>query len=237
VQKVLSKKNIKPFLFFLLVCLLVALYFTGAYENLSFSNMKENLDTIQLYYSEQPIKFTSIFLSIYILITALSIPGAIVLTILSGAVYGVALGTFLVSVASCIGATIAFFMSRYFFRDFFIARYRERFEEMDRKFQDGGKTYLFTMRLIPVSPFVVINLFMGLTSVNVWTYIWITFVGMIPGTIVYVFAGRRIAEISSPGEILDWSILLIFSLIGLLPLLVRYIQKGKKWKHAHDSRF
>lgn len=235
VQNVLPKPSIKIFLFFLLLCLLIVLYYTGVYKQLSFHNIKENLDAIQLYYSERPLIFTSIFLLLYILITALSIPGAIVLTLLSGAIYGVLLGTFIVSVASCIGATIAFYMSRYFFRDFFLDKYRNRFEDLDKKFKEGGKTYLFTMRLIPVSPFVIINLLMGLTSIDVWTYIWVTFLGMIPGTVMYVFAGRRISEISSPGDILDWPLLLTFSLIGLLPVVLKYFQKGKRWNHAHES--
>lgn len=229
------KRKIKPLLFFLLLSIVFGLYLSGAHENLSFDNIKQNLGAIILEYQDKPFLFTSVFILGYVLLTALSIPGAIVLTILSGAIYGVFLGTLIVSIASCIGATIAFFMSRYFFRDYFLTKYRKRFKEIDEKFKAGGKTYLFTMRLIPVSPFVVINLLMGLTSIRVSTYVWITLLGMIPGTMIYVFAGRRMAEIRSPRDILDWPLLVAFSLIGLLPLMLKFFTKGRKWEHAHDS--
>lgn len=211
------------------------LYVSGFYEQLSFENIQRNLDAIKSFHGESPVLMTLSFLLIYVLITALSIPGAIVLTLLSGAVYGTTIGTLIVSIASCIGATIAFIMSRYMFRDYLTQKYEKKFKEIDRKFRAKGKMYLFSLRMIPVSPFVVINVVMGLTSIRLWTYVWITFVGMIPGTFIYVYAGRRISEISSPGEILNWQIITILTLLGLMPLAGKFFSKGKKWEHVHGS--
>ena len=216
------KKN-KIFLIALIIILIASFYLTGLYKELEFENIQSNLDRIQAYFKTSPYLVTLMFVGAYVLITSLSIPGAIVLTLLSGAIFGVFAGTLIVSISSCLGATIAFLMSRYLFRDAMMKKYDKRFKKFDEKFRKSGKSYLFTLRLIPISPFVVINIFMGLTTIRLWTYIWITFVGMIPGTFIYVFAGRKISEIESPSEILSPSIIIILSVIGLLPVLIKWV--------------
>lgn len=164
-----------------------------------------------------------LFLGVYIFLTSLSIPGAIVLTLLAGAIFGVGNGTLLVSVASTAGASIAFLMSRYLFRESMMKKFERKLRKINRKLEQNGNLYLFTLRLIPVSPYVVVNILMGLTSVRLWTFIWITFLGMLPGNMIYVFAGRKIADIRSASEILTWPIILSLTLIGILPLVTTKI--------------
>lgn len=200
-------------------------YATGTYKYLELSNIQRNLEYIRIFNQTNPVLMVSFFMMAYISITALSIPGAIVLTLLSGAIFGVETGTILVSLASTIGATIAFLMSRYLFQESMMKKFHHTFISINEKFKESGSTYLFTLRLIPVSPFVVINILMGLTSIRLWSFIWITFVAMVPGNLVYVYAGRKIAEINSPSEILTWPIILSLTFIGLLPFVFRIIFK------------
>lgn len=229
-----GQKNLKILFIAALVSGVAAIYLSGTYKEISFRNVQTNLDSIKAFYADTPVWMTSLFFLTYVTITSLSIPGAIVLTLLSGAVFGVLPGTLLVSVASTVGATLAFLMSRYLFRDYFLNKHSRRFDNMDRKFRERGTMYLFSLRMVPVSPFVVINVLMGLTSIKLWSYIWITFVGMLPGTFIYVYAGRKLSEISSPSEILTWPIVLTLTFLGLLPFIVKFLTKAKKnWEHVH----
>lgn len=196
-------------------------YATGTYEYLELSHIQRNLDAIRSFYDDHPVKMILIFLALYIGITSMSVPGAIVLTLLAGAVFGVIPGTLLVAVASTSGATIAFLMSRYLFRESLMNKYKDKLQNVNMKIRENGTSYLFTIRLIPVSPYVVINLLMGLTSIKTWSYIWITFLAMLPGNLVYVYAGRKISEIKTASEILTWPIILTLTLIGLLPWIVK----------------
>lgn len=218
-------KKSKILIILLIVSLLTFFYASGLYRELSFHNIQLNLQKIKDWYATSPVEMLAAFFSVYVLITSLSIPGAIVLTLLSGAVFGVWFGSLIVSVASCVGATIAFLMSRFLFRDALLKKNRARYHRMNAKFKKNGKSYLMSLRLIPVSPFVVINVMMGLTNIKVWDYIWITFIGMIPGTIIYVYAGRKISEIESPSEILTWPILLTLSVIAALPFILKWIAR------------
>lgn len=199
----------------------ILFYGTAAHEHLDLPHVQKNLERIHNYYDSNPVSMITLFMLAYISITSMSIPGAIVLTLLAGAVYGTWLGTLLVSLASTIGATVAFLMSRYLLRESMLRRFHKRLGVMNEKLKENGNNYLFTMRLIPVSPYVVINLMMGLTHMRTWSFVWITFVGMLPGNFVYVYAGRKIAQIKTPSEILTWPIILLLTLIGLLPVLLK----------------
>ncbi|NDY42831.1 TVP38/TMEM64 family protein [Dissulfurirhabdus thermomarina] len=157
----------------------------------------------------------------YVLVTALSLPGAAVMTLAGGAVFGLAVGTVIVSFASSIGATLAFLASRFLLGEWVQERYGDRLRAVNEGIEREGAFYLFTLRLVPVFPFFVINLVMGLTRMPVWTYYWVSQVGMLPATIVYVNAGRELARIDSPAGILSPGLLASFALLGLLPLLSR----------------
>lgn len=219
----MNKNKSKLILFILILIIIGTFYFSGISEYLTFKTIQENLEKIKNYRVLYPYKTLFFFTSAYVLITSLSIPGAIVLTLLAGAIFGVVPGTLIVSLASCIGADVAFIMSRYLFEDFIMNHFRKSFQKMDKKFKENGKTYLFAIRLIPVSPFVVVNFVMALTSIRLWQYTWITYLAMLPGTFIYVYAGRKISEIQSPSEILTWPVVLILTLLGILPLIFKWI--------------
>lgn len=217
-------KKTKLLFLFLMLAVVAMFYATGSYHYLELAFIQKNLDAIRSYYESNPGSLIAVFLFLYISITSLSIPGAIVLTLLAGAIFGVIPGTLLVSFASTAGATIAFLMSRYLFRESMMNRFKDRLKTVNQKVRENGNSYLFTMRLIPVSPYVVINVMMGLTSIKTWNYIWITFVAMFPGNLVYVYAGRKISEIKSASEILTWPIILVLTLLGILPWLVKKLK-------------
>ncbi len=213
----------KLFLFIVIISLIGIFYISGAYRYLDFKSIQSNLEWIKNYQENYPYRTFLIFVAADILLTSLSIPGSIVLTLLAGAIFGVIPGTLIISIATCFGATFAFIISRYLFKDLLMKHFRTKFEGIDRKFRKSGKTYLFSIRLVPVSPFVVINILMALTSIRLWTYIWITFVGMMPGTFVYVYAGRKIASIQNPAEILTPPLLITLTILGILPLFFKWI--------------
>lgn len=216
--------------------LISAFYYSGAHHHLELSAIQKNLARIQDAYQQTPLVVLLAFTGLYIFITGLSIPGAIVLTLLSGAIFGVWQGTILVTFCCTAGALVSFFTSRYLFKDSIEKKFSKQFKVINNKLVHHGNYYFLTMRMVPVSPYVVINLVMGLTKMNAFTFAWMTFVGMLPGNFVFVLAGRKISQIDSPGEILTWPILLILTLIGLLPVLVKKIVSSlDKRNHAGHS--
>jgi pyruvate/2-oxoglutarate dehydrogenase complex dihydrolipoamide dehydrogenase (E3) component/uncharacterized membrane protein YdjX (TVP38/TMEM64 family) len=176
--------------------------------------------------------------------TALSLPGAAIITLAGGALFGLLWGTVLVSFASSIGATLAFLVSRFVLRGSVESRFGPRLAEINRGIEKDGAFYLFTLRLIPVVPFFVINLVMGLTAMKARTFYWVSQVGMLAGTIVYVNAGTQLARLESLQGILSPALLGSFVLLGLFPLIARRIveavrkrQVYARWKHARPARF
>jgi uncharacterized membrane protein YdjX (TVP38/TMEM64 family) len=218
-------KKTKLLIFVFIISIMILFYASGSQQHLELKNIQENLDQLRTYYNHHPFSTMGIFLGTYVFITSLSIPGAIVLTLLSGAIFGVWNGTLLVSLGSTAGATIAFLMSRYLFRESLMKKFQRKFRKVNHQMQVNGNSYLFTLRLVPVSPYVVINILMGLTSIRTWSFAWITFVAMFPGNLVYVLAGRKISEISTASEILTWQLILILTLLGALPFFLKKIGK------------
>lgn len=158
---------------------------------------------------------------IYVVVTALSIPGAAIMTLAGGAVFGLVAGTLLVSFASSVGATLAFLLARYLLRDYVEGRFERSTERINRGVAREGGYYLFSLRLVPVFPFFVINLAMGLTRLRASTFYWVSQLGMLPGTLVYVNAGTQLARIDETGDILSPALLGSFILLGLFPLLAK----------------
>jgi pyruvate/2-oxoglutarate dehydrogenase complex dihydrolipoamide dehydrogenase (E3) component/uncharacterized membrane protein YdjX (TVP38/TMEM64 family) len=169
------------------------------------------------------------FFVLYVVVTAVSIPGAAILTLAAGALFGLVTGTVLVSFASTIGATLAFLSARFVLRDSLEARYGERLKNINAGVTRDGGFYLFTLRLVPVFPFFVINLLSGLTALPVRTFYWVSQLGMLPGTIAYVFAGTQLAQIESASDVLSPGLIGAFVLLGVLPLLMR---KLVQWLQA-----
>lgn len=168
-------------------------------------------------YAADPLPIIALFMAIYIAVTAASLPGAAILTLAAGALFGVVTGTIIVSFASTIGATFAFLVSRHLFRDWVVAKFGARLKPIDEGMARDGAFYLFSLRLVPAFPFFIVNLLMGLTAIRTWTFYWVSQIGMLLGTIVYVNAGTQLAAINSPRDIVSPVLLLSFTALGLLP--------------------
>ncbi len=174
-------------------------------------------------YEAQPLRVAGGFVAVYVLVTALSLPGAVIMTLLGGALFGLLLGTVLVSFASAIGATLAFLVSRYVLRDAVKSRFGARLKDIDKGIEREGAFYLFTLRLVPLFPFFVINLLMGLTNMKARTFYWVSQLGMLAGTAVYVNAGTQLAQLQSLSGIVSPGLIGSFVLLGVFPLLAKKI--------------
>ena len=211
----------------LLVLLLIAVVvggflLFGPRHYLSLEFVQSRLDAIQAYRDANPLKSVATFATIYIVATAASIPGALVLTLLGGAIFGFFLGTVVVLFSATIGATIAFLLARYLFHDMVEARFGDRLRPIQDNFRREGALYLFSMRLVPVFPFFVINLLMGLTSINTLTYALASFIGMAPGTMVFINAGTQLAQLESVGGLLSPAMIASFTLLAVFPYIARF---------------
>jgi pyruvate/2-oxoglutarate dehydrogenase complex dihydrolipoamide dehydrogenase (E3) component/uncharacterized membrane protein YdjX (TVP38/TMEM64 family) len=174
-------------------------------------------------YRESPLLTVAVFFAIYVVVTGASLPGAALMTLVAGALFQLVWGTIIVSFASTIGATLAFLASRFLFRDWVQARFGDKLRAINAGVAREGAFYLFTLRLVPLFPFFVINLVMGLTPMRTRTFYWASQLGMLAGTIVYVNAGTRIAQIESLKGILSPGLLISFAVLGVFPLLAKRI--------------
>ncbi len=193
---------------------------------LTFQALKDGQAQFHALYQNDPTRIIGIFFLLYIIVTALSLPGAAVMTLAAGALFGLWTGALVVSFASSIGATLAFLVSRYIFRDTVQGRFGEKLRAINNGIQRDGAFYLFTLRLVPVFPFFLINLVMGLTPIRAWTFYWVSQVGMLAGTFVYVNAGTQLAQLDGPAGILSPALILSFALLGLFPLIARAITRN-----------
>ncbi len=211
----------------LLLVLLVALiaayvaFDLGRYFSLDF--LKSQQTAIDARYQAHPWRTALIYFLVYIAVTGLSLPGAAILTLAGGAIFGLLWGTLVVSFASSIGATIAFLASRFLFRDAIQRRFGDRLRTVNAGVEKEGAFYLFTLRLVPAFPFFVINLVMGLTPMKTRTFYWVSQIGMLLGTIVYVNAGTQLARLDSLKGILSPGLLISFALLGVFPLAAKKI--------------
>ena len=207
----------------LLLILIVGTYFIfdlGQYFSLDF--FKSQQEKIELYFAANPLRTGLIFFGIYVTVTGLSLPGAAIMTLVGGAIFGLLWGTVIISFASTLGATVAFLVSRFLLRDYVQGKFSRNLKAINAGISKDGAYYLFTLRLIPLFPFFVINLVMGLTPISTLKYFLISQVGMLPGTLVYVNAGTQIAKIDSLSGILSPSLLISFALLGIFPLIAKY---------------
>jgi uncharacterized membrane protein YdjX (TVP38/TMEM64 family) len=199
---------------------------------LSLEAMQHSLDALQQASAEHRVLMVGGFFLCYVLMAALSLPGGVIMGLAGGAVFGFWVGTIAVSFASSVGATLAFLVSRYLFRDVVQRRFGDRLAAINEGVAREGAWYLFTLRLIPVFPFFIINLLMGLTPMPVRTFYWVSQLGMLGGTMVFVNAGKELGQLESLSGILSPSILVAFALLGLFPLLVKklvgWLQTRKK---------
>ncbi|MGQ0652689.1 MAG: FAD-dependent oxidoreductase [Betaproteobacteria bacterium] len=204
-----------------IVLALAAFFAAGGHRYLSFENLKAQQAALQSWRAAHPVSTAAGFFALYVAVTGLSLPGAAALTLVAGGVFGLLAGTLLASFASSIGATLAFLAARFVLRDWVQARFGPRLEALNRGVEKEGALYLFTLRLIPAVPFFVINLAMGLTPIRTWTFYWVSQLGMLAGTIVFVNAGTQLAAIDSPRGILSGGLIGAFVLLGVFPLLAK----------------
>ncbi|MEJ7745535.1 MAG: FAD-dependent oxidoreductase [Luteimonas sp.] len=209
----------------LLVLAAIVLWRSGLLAELSLDGLKARQDALQAWTGNHQWLAAGAFFAVYVVATGLSLPGAAILTLAAGAVFGLLEGTVLVSFASSIGATLAFLASRFVLRDALQARYKERLARFDEGIARDGAFYLFSLRLVPVVPFFLVNLLAGLTALKTRQFYLVSQAGMLPGTIAYVYAGTQLARIQSPSDVLSPSLIGAFALLGLLPLLMRWIMR------------
>jgi len=210
----------------LLVCifaLAVGFFYFDLNQLLTLDGLKSGLVQFETWRSDSPIFVGGGFLLLYVIVTALSLPGAVIMTLAAGALFGLFWGTLIVSFASSIGATLAFLVSRYLLQDTVQSRFGDRLKAFNKGVARDGAFYLFTVRLVPIFPFFLINLLMGLTTIRAFTFYWVSQVGMFVGTLVYVNAGTQLGQLESLSGILSPSLLLSFVLLGVFPLMAKKI--------------
>jgi pyruvate/2-oxoglutarate dehydrogenase complex dihydrolipoamide dehydrogenase (E3) component/uncharacterized membrane protein YdjX (TVP38/TMEM64 family) len=210
-----------------------AFFFFDLGRFLSLDYIKQSQASFAELYASQPLKVAGAYFLIYVATTALSLPGAAIITLAGGAIFGLFWGTVIVSFASSIGATLAFLVSRFVLGSTVEDKFGKRLAEINRGVEKDGAFYLFTLRLIPAVPFFVINLLMGLTKMKARTFYWVSQVGMLAGTVVYVNAGTQLAQIESLKGILSPGLIGSFVLLGIFPLIARKIVDAVKKRKVY----
>ena len=234
-------KKSRVLLLLLIVSLIAVFFIFDLQQYLSLETLKAQQATIESYRSDHLILAVVIYMLVYIAVTGLSLPGATILTLAGGAIFGLLWGTVIVSFASTIGATLAFLAARFLFRDTVKSCFSSRLQAIDEGIDRDGAFYLFTLRLVPIFPFFMINLIMGLTTFKVRTFYWVSQLGMLAGTIVYVNAGTQLAKIESLSGILSPALIGSFALLGIFPLMakkiVTSIQAKKMFKQFKKPKY
>ena len=241
----MNKKTVTRVLILLVAIGLLTLFFSfDLHQKMTLEGLKSGLVQLHAWRDAEPLQMALGYFFLYVLVTALSLPGALVLTLAGGAIFGFVQGFVLVSFASTVGATLAFLAARYVLRDWVQQRFGEKLKPMNDGIEKEGAFYLFTLRLVPVFPFFLINLLMGLTKMRTLTYYWVSQVGMLAGTVIYVNAGTQLAAIDSLQGIVSLPIFLSLAALGLFPLITKKIldifKKNKiyaKWNHLKPSKF
>jgi uncharacterized membrane protein YdjX (TVP38/TMEM64 family) len=207
----------------LVVLAAVGFYALGLHRYLCWDYLRNNRDFLLGQVREHLVLALLLFFLGYVAVTALSLPAATVMSLAAGALFGLWTGVGVVSLAATLGATLAFLLSRYLLRDWVTRHFGARLEPLNRGVDRDGAAYLFTLRLVPVFPFFLVNLGMGLTRLPVRTFFWVSLLGMLPATVVYVNAGTRLATLNSPRDVLSPSVLVSLALLGLVPLGLRQL--------------
>lgn len=207
-----------------IIACLVGSYFLfdlGQYFSLEY--LKSSRERFQALYDEHTFLVIGAYFLIYVTATALALPAATVITLAGGALFGFVTGTIVVSFASSIGAAVAFVVARYLLRDWVQGRFGDKLEKINQGIEKEGAFYLFTLRLIPLFPFFVINTVIALTPMRLFTYYWVSQVGMFPATLVYVNAGKELGQIDSISGLLSPSLIISFAILGFFPLVMKKV--------------
>jgi pyruvate/2-oxoglutarate dehydrogenase complex dihydrolipoamide dehydrogenase (E3) component/uncharacterized membrane protein YdjX (TVP38/TMEM64 family) len=226
--------NSRKLLLLLVIASLASAFFAldlGRFFSLDY--FKSQQAAIEAYRAAHPGLTAGIFFAVYVAVTGLSLPGAAILTLAGGAIFGLLWGAVIVSFASTLGATLAFLVARFALRDWVQSQFGVRLKAINAGIEKEGGFYLFTLRLIPIFPFFVVNLVMGLTPIRAWTFCWVSQIGMLAGTLVYVNAGTQVARIDSLRGILSPGLLISFALLGVFPLIAQKIVSAVKARRVY----
>jgi uncharacterized membrane protein YdjX (TVP38/TMEM64 family) len=200
------------------------------HQYMTLDTLKSKQQAFEQYYAANRGLTSIAYMGAYVLVTALSLPGAAVMTLAGGALFGLWAGFVMVSFASTIGATLAFLAARFILRDYIQGKFGDKLIAINEGIAKDGAFYLFTLRLVPVFPFFIINLVMGLTPIRTATFYVVSQIGMLAGTLVYVNAGTQIAKIDSMGGILSPGLLVSFALLGVFPIAAKKVVEALKKK-------
>ncbi|MGD9307957.1 MAG: TVP38/TMEM64 family protein [Desulfosarcina sp.] len=227
-----KRKTLKKVLIVGLIALgIVAFRYFELGQYLTLDYIKASQAKFHSLYLSHRFLVIAIYMGIYIAVTALSLPGAAVLTLAGGGLFGLVAGTLIVSFASTIGATLACLVSRFLLRDWVQNKFGDKLKTINAGIEKEGAFYLFSLRLVPIFPFFVINLLMGLTRLPLFTFFWVSQIGMLAGTVVYVNAGKELAKIDSLSGILSPGLLISFVILGLFPITVKKLLALYKRKY------
>jgi pyruvate/2-oxoglutarate dehydrogenase complex dihydrolipoamide dehydrogenase (E3) component/uncharacterized membrane protein YdjX (TVP38/TMEM64 family) len=228
--------NVKRGILLVVIAMLIAAFFMfdiGQY--LTLDSLKVHQQDLAEYINSNWLQAFIVYFVIYVTATALSLPGAIILTLGAGALFGLGFGLLLASFASTIGATLAFLVSRFLLRNWVKSTFSERIKAIDKGVEKDGPFYLLSLRLVPIFPFFVINLVMGVTSIKTATYYFVSQVGMLIGTAVYVNAGTQLAEIEAVSDIVSRDLIISFVLLGIFPIIAKLILNFIKQKRVYKG--
>jgi len=213
--------RLRIFLAVLLVALIAGVYLSGLNQYITIDFFREQQAVVEAFVSQSPLFAVLLFCMVYIAATALSLPVAAVMALVSGALFGTVLGTIIISFASTAGAVLAFLVSRFLLQEFVDQTFPQATKIINEGVRRDGAAYLFCVRLVPAMPYFVLNLVMGLTHMPVRTFAWVTQVGLLPITLVLTNAGEQISRIDSPADIMSPALIGSLTLLGLFPLVAK----------------
>ncbi|MBU2880116.1 FAD-dependent oxidoreductase [Aliiglaciecola lipolytica] len=228
--------NSKRLILVIVIAALIASFFIfDLNQYLTLESLKSNQQSLAGYIEANWLVAFFGYLIIYAVATALSVPGAAILTLGAGALFGFGWGLLLASFASSIGATLAFLASRFLLRDWVKSTFSKKLESIDKGIEKDGAFYLLSLRLVPIFPFFIINLVMGVTSIKTWTYYWVSQIGMLIGTAVYVNAGTQLVEINQLSDIISGDLILSFVLLGIFPILAKFMLSALQQRRVYKG--
>ena len=219
----MNKQTAIKMIVFAVLAAAFALLYVRFGEYASLERIKQELDSFRDYYAANRALVIGVFFAVYVAVAGLSLPGAALMTLLAGALFGVVAGVILVSFASSIGATLAFLAARFLLGGTLQQKYADKLQKINDGIEKEGRFYLFAMRLVPALPFFLINILMGLTKLPATSFYWVSQLGMFPGTIVYVYTGTELSKIESLSGILSPGLIAAFIALGLLPIVSKKI--------------
>jgi len=230
------KKYFKKFVILvLIIALFILLKMSGLGQYLTFENLQNNKEFLSTYVTNNYFVTVLLYILIYIVVTAFSVPGATILTLAAGFLFGAIFGSVFVNIGATIGASFAFLFARYLFGTSLQEKYKEQLSKFNRELEENGYSYMLTLRLIPIFPFFLINLLAGVTNLSLRTFVWTTSIGILPGSFVYAFAGKQLNTINSVKDIFSTQILLAFVALGVFAMVPTIIKKIKKEMNYETS--